>query len=166
MGCGVRQARVEDDQFGALLLALHDALRVGVEVVPGFEVAADEDDDPGVGVIRAGAVHSHPPVEPGAGAARTHVRVRVVPVDAPGREHALGEAVLARTADVVHDLVVPVFLQRLADAGGDVVERVVPRDTLPLPFSTPAGPLQRMEDAVGIGDLVERGRTLGAVAAA
>ena len=166
VGRGVRQARVQHDQLGAVLLALHDALRVRVEVVPGFEVAADQDDDAGVGVVRARPVHSHPPVEASSGAARTDVRVRVVSVDAPGREHALGESVLTRAADVVHDLVVPVFLQRLADAGGNVVERLVPRHPLPLPFSTAAGALERMENPVGIRDLVERGRALGAVAAA
>ena len=52
----------------------------------------------------------------------------VVAVDAPRLEHPLGVAVLARPADVVHDLVVAVLHDRPPDAVADLVERLIPGD--------------------------------------
>ena len=77
--------------------------------------------------------------------------MRVVPVHAPRRQHALGEAVLAGTADMVHDLAVPVLVDGGADATRDVVERLVPANPLPLPFPALPGALQGVEDPVRVG---------------
>src|SRR6185503_16430256 len=55
---------------------------------------------------------------------------------------------------------------RLADARGDVGHRLVPRDALPAVLAALPGALQRVEDAVGIVDLVEGRRPLRAVAPA
>ncbi len=133
----VRQAGVDDDQLGAVLLALEDALGVGVEVVPGLEMRGDEVDHLGARVVGARAVDAAPELVAGARRRRADVGMRVVAVDPPGGEHPLGEAVLARAADVVHDLVLAPVADRLRDPPGDVVERLVPGDRfhLPLPRS-------------------------------
>ena len=102
---GVREPHVEHDDLRAGVLALDDPLRVRVEVVTGLEVRADQEDDVGVGVVGARAVEAHPERVAGAAARRADVRVGVVAVDAPRRQHALGVAVLAGTADVVHHVV-------------------------------------------------------------
>ena len=162
----VREPRVEHDQLGAAGLAVDDALGVGVEVVPRLEVGRDEQDHVGVRVVGARAVEPHPVVVAGAAGARADVRVGVVAVDAPGGQHALGVPVLAGPADVVHDLVRPPADDRPADAPGDVVERLVPGDGLPLPPPRAPARAKRVEDAVGIPDLVQRRRALGAVAPA
>src|SRR4029077_16439173 len=54
----------------------------------------------------------------------------------------------------------------LPDAAGHVVQYLVPRHALPLSRAPLALAPQRIEDALGIRDLVEGGRALGAVAAA
>src|SRR5690606_19763774 len=80
--------------------------------------------------------------------------------------HALREPVLARPPDVVHDLVVPILFDGPADARRDVLQCFIPADLHPLPLAPPPRALQRLEDAVGVGDLVQRCRSLCAVAAA
>ena len=127
---------------------------------------ADQEDHLGARVVRARPVDAAPELVARAGARGADVGVRVVPVDAPGGHDALGEAVLAGPADVVHDLLVPILLHRRPNPAGDVVERLVPADLLPLAVAALADPLQRVEDAIGVGHLVERRRSLGAVAAA
>ena len=91
--------------------------------------------------------------------------MRVVAVHAPRGQDSFGEAVLSRPADVVHDLVAPSIGDRASHADRDVVEGFVPGDPHPLTRAAPADPLERIENAIGVGDLVERGRTLGAVPA-
>ncbi len=164
---GVRQPRIQDDDLGAALdLALHDPLRVRVEVVPGLEVARDQQDDPGVRVVRGGPVVAAPQgvAQPGAGGA--DVGVAVVPVHAPRQQEPLGEAVLAGPAHVVDDLVPAVLHDGGPDPGGDVVEGLVPADALPLPTAAGTDALERVQDALGVVDLVDRRGTFGAVAPA
>src|SRR6185312_1477992 len=79
--------------------------------------------------------------------------------DAPRLQHAIGVAVLAGAADVVHQLVTPPFLDRRADASADVVQGVFPAAAL-------AAPLQRIEDAIGVFELIRGDDPLGAGAAA
>src|SRR5436190_2345202 len=90
----------------------------------------------------------------------------VMAVDAPRLEHAVGVAVLAGAADVVHDFVAPVLDDRLADARSDVVERLVPRHACPLSGSAIAVALHREQDPIGIVELIGRHDALGARAAA
>src|SRR5262249_35374671 len=93
--------------------------------------------------------------------------VAVVAVDSPRVEHALQvDQLVARPAQVVHHLLRASLHQRLPDPPRDVVERLVPCDALPLAAAALAGTSHRIADALGIGDLGERGRPLGAVAAA
>ena len=56
--------------------------------------------------------------------------------------------------------------QRGADPGRQRVQGLVPADPLPSAAAARPGPLHRVQDPVRVGDLVERGRALGAVAAA
>lgn len=102
--------------------------------------------------------------ESGAGGA--DVGVGVVAVYAPGLEHAVHVALVAGASDVVGHFVLAAFLQGVADAPGDVVEHGIPGDALPLALAAFARALQRVQDAVGVGDLVDSGRAFGAVAPA
>ena len=163
---GVRQARVEHNQLGAAIhLAVDDALRVRIEVVPALEVAAHQQDHVGVRVIGARPVEPHPVLVARAPARRADVGVRVVSVDAPGGEHAFGEPVLPRPADVIHDIVRAPLGERRADPRGNVLQRLVPRDARPSVAAARASPLHRVQHAVRVLDLVQRRRALGAVAA-
>ena len=60
----------------------------------------------------------------------------------------------------------PALLERLADAGADLVQDLVPAHALPLPGAARARALERVQDALGVVDLVDGRRPLGAVAAA
>ena len=68
--------------------------------------------------------------------------------------------VLARAPDVVHDLLPALLLDRLADAPTDVGEGFVPRRAHELAATAFADTLERIEDPLGILDLVERRRPL------
>ena len=117
----------------------------------------------GVRVVGARAIHPHPERVARARARRANVRVAVVAIHAPRGEHAFGVPVFARAADVIHHLVRLARLDRAADAAGEIVERLVPRDALPLPFTARSRAFQRKEDAFRIRDLVERRRSLRAI---
>ena len=166
VGGGVGQPGVQHDHLGAVGPGLGDALRVRVEVVPALQVGADQVDDRGVRVVRAGPVDAHPELEPGPAAAGADVGVRVVAVDAPAAQHPFGIPVLTWPAEVHHDLVAPSLGQRGPDPGRQHVQGLVPADPLPSAAASRPGPLHRVQDPVRVGDLVERGRALGAVAAA
>ena len=160
---GVAQARVEGNEFGAIHLAFNDALGVGVEVVAGFQVARDEQDDAGVGVVGAGAVEGTPHEVAHPRPAGADVGVAVVAVHPPGLDTAIGVAIFSGTADVVHNAVFA-LLATLAHLGGNIAERFIPTDALPLAFAALAHALERVEDAFGVVNLVVGGRAFGAVA--
>ena len=162
---GVGEARIDGRQLGPRLLAFDDPLRVRVEVVAGLEVAGQQQDEPCVGEVGRRAIVAHPHRIAGASAGGADVGVAVVTVDAPRAQRALHETVLARAADVVHDLVVPVLLNGGPHPERDVAERVFPGHLRPLATSAGAAALQRVEDPFGVIHLVERRRALRAVAA-
>ena len=135
-----------------------------VEIVPGLEVRRDQEDHLGVREVARRAIVAHPRLVADACVRRADVGVAVVAVDAPRLEHPLGVAVLAGPADVVHDLVAAVFFEGGADAAADLVERLIPRDPLPLTAAASPDPLHRVQDAFGVVDLVLRRRALGTVA--
>src|SRR4029453_12309137 len=87
-------------------------------------------------------------------------------VDAPGRQHPLHKTVVPRPPNMVHNLVVPIFEERRGNAAGDLVERLVPAHAFPAARPAPAGAPERVEDPVGVVDLVERRRAFGTVATA
>src|ERR1700730_9256061 len=91
----------------------------------------------------------------------------VVPVDSPGVQDALiVDQFMAGTADVIENLLGAALAQRAADSPGEIIERFVPRHALPLALAAASRPPHRIEDALGIADLVDRRRPFGAVAAA
>ena len=73
---------------------------------------------------------------------------------------------MAGPADVIHDLVAPLFLKRFAHSRGDIVEHFVPSHAFPFAFAAFADAFQRIANALRIGHLIERRRTFGAVSAA
>src|ERR1043165_3226173 len=87
-------------------------------------------------------------------------------VDAPRCEDAFSETVLTGTTDVIHDLVTAIFDDGVANACGDRVEGFVPGGALPISFAAFAVAFEWIQDAVGIGYLVESCRAFGAVASA
>ena len=92
----------------------------------GLEVRRQEQDRLRVRVVRRRPVVPTPEKmsEPrGRGA---DVRMAVVTVDPPRLQDAVGVAVLAGTADVIHDLVTPILENGFSDSRRDVVERLVP----------------------------------------
>src|SRR5215470_9129648 len=95
---------------------------------------------------------------------RTNIGVTVVAVDSPCMQHPLVvNEFVSGTANVVHDLVLAAFPQRAPDAATQVVQHLVPGHALPLPFTAlPCSP-QWIKDALRIVDLIDGGRTLGAV---
>ena len=81
-------------------------------------------------------------------------------------DDAVHRAVVPRPADVIHDLVAAILDYGGAHAGGDVVERRVPAHSHPAAGATLADALHGIQDALGVADLIDRRRSLGAGAAA
>ena len=90
----------------------------------------------------------------------------VMAIDSPGGEDALGETILARSPDVIHDLVAAIFDDRFAKARGDIIQNPVPGHLFPFALPTFAGALEWIKNAVRILNLVEGGGTLGTIAPA
>src|SRR5258706_10379207 len=163
---GVGKTRVKDDQLGATRLAVNDALRVRIEVMAGFEMRANQQNDFRIRMIGAGTIEPHPQLIAFAGARRANVGVRVVTVNTPGRENALSKTIFPRPPDVIHDLVTPIFDDRFPDTPGDGVEYLVPTNALPFTLAAFTGALQRIKNPIRIGNLIQRRRTLHAIAPA
>src|SRR5579875_70691 len=85
----------------------------------------------------------------------------VMAVNAPGLKHALDVAFIARSADVIDHFIATAFLECPADTAGDEGQRLRPIDRLPFPFAAWANAPQRLKDAVGIVNLIDRRRTFG-----
>src|SRR5215472_10253719 len=98
---------------------------------------------------------------------RTNIAVAVVAVDSPCMQHPLVvNEFVSRATNVVHDLVLPAFLQRASDASSQIIEHFIPGHALPLPFTALSGTPQRIKDALRIIDLIDGGWAFGAVASA
>src|SRR5712692_5207715 len=149
MGRGIGKPRVKDDQLGAAGLAIDYALRVRVEVMPGLEMCADQQNDSRVCMIGAWAIESHPQLITLARSRRADVGVRVVTVHAPRRENSFRKSVFARTSDVIHDLFTAIFDDRSTNSSSDVIEHFVPTDALPFSFAALSRALQRIKNAIG-----------------
>ena len=92
--------------------------------------------------------------------------MRVVTINTPGGEYAFSETIFTGAANVIHDLVAPVFNDRFANARGDIVKRRVPGSLFPFSCAAFTGALEWKQNAIGIVNLVERRRAFGAVSAA
>ena len=97
----------------------------------------------------------------GAGPCRADVGVAVVAVDPPGLQHPLDVALVARPADVVHHPILRPGLQRGPNLRCDLVQRLVPVYPLPAALASLTDPLQGVEYAFRVVDLVDRGGPLG-----
>ena len=166
LGRRVRQPRIDDDERRAVRLPFDDPLCVRIEVVAGLEMRREEQDRLRVRVVGRGAIVAAPQKvsEPCRGGA--DVGVAVVPVEPPCLQHAVRVAVLAGTADVIHDFVPTVLENGFPDSRCDVVERLTPRHLAPFSRTAFAVAGQRIEDAIRILDLVRRDDAFGARAAA
>jgi uncharacterized protein YigA (DUF484 family) len=162
----VREAHVDGAELRAFELAVDDALRVRVEVVARLEVAREQQDELRVFVVGRRAVRAGPQRIAQARGAAAHVGVAVVAVDAPALQHAIHVAVVTRAADVVHDLGLAPFDECAPNLRRERVEHVVPAHALPLARAARTNALHRVEHAAGVLYLIERRRSLGAVAAA
>src|ERR1043166_2934012 len=114
-------------------------------------------------MVRTRTVESHPKLRTLACAGRTDVSVRVVTIDAPGCEYPFRKSILAGSADVIHDFASAIFNNRFANSPGEIVKHRIPTDPFPLSFAAFSGALQWIENPIRIGDLIERGRTFGAI---
>src|SRR6266850_3170529 len=110
-------------------------------------------------------IDARPERIPCTGTGGANVGVAVMPVDAPGvKDPLMIEQLMARPADVIHDLVASIFFQRFAYSCRDVVENFVPAHSFPFSLSPLSHTLQGITNALGIGDLIERRWPLGAIA--
>src|SRR5260370_41798958 len=100
---GVGKTCVKDDQLRSAGLAVDDALRVRIEVMAGFEMRANQQNDFCVRVIRTGTVETHPQLITFARTRRANVGVRVVPVNTPRRENSFRETIYPRPPAVAND---------------------------------------------------------------
>src|SRR5713101_3706148 len=166
-GGRIAQPRVHHAHLGPGHLALDDPLRVRVEVVPRLQVRRQQQDEARVAMIRRGPVEAVPEGIAGPRGGGADIGVAVVSVDAPGVEDALQiDELVPGPAQVVHDLLLPALDERLADAPADIVQDLAPGHALPLSCPALPGPLERVENALRILDLIEGGGSLGAIAPA
>ena len=108
---------------------------------------------------RAGRTRPQDVAEPGR--SRADVGMGVVPVDPPALEHAFHVAVVAGPPDVIHHLLAASLDDRLPDPFAEGLQHLVPADPLPFALSALANAFERIEDPVGIVDLIDHGRPLG-----
>src|SRR5438132_1347988 len=81
--------------------------------------------------------------------------MRVVPIHAPRRQNSLGEAILARPPDVIHDLLTTIFDNRFPNSRCNIIKHFIPTDALPFSFTTFARTLQRIKNAIRISNLIQ-----------
>src|SRR5439155_10953345 len=134
--------------------------------MPGLEMRTNQENDFRVRMIGAGTIQTHPQLVAFACPRRADIGVRVMTVDAPRRENSFRETIFPRPPDVIHDLVAAIFYDGFAYARSDRVEHFVPTDTFPFTFAAFASALQRIKNAIRIGNLIECSRTLRAIASA
>src|ERR671910_409084 len=85
-------------------------------------------------MIRRGPIDTGPERISGAGPGRANIGVAIVTVDTPGVKNSLViQKLMAWAADVIHDLVPAILLERLSNSSRDVIQHLVP--AFPLPFS-------------------------------
>src|SRR5688572_6752590 len=100
-----------------------------------FEMAGDQENRAGIGIIRAGTILSAPEVVAGAGTARADVCVTVVPIHAPGLDDAVGIPILAGPPHVIDDPI-PALGTARAHFLRDFIQRLFPGDALPFPLTS------------------------------
>ena len=163
---GIGKARINGEHLRPSHHAFDDALRVRVEIVPRLQVRRNEQDELRASVVWRGAVHAAPQGIAQARRCAAHIGVRVMPIDAPALQHAVHVAVVARAANVIHHFSAAAFLQRLANARRESADDLIPSGALVLPRATRPTAFQRIQNALGVINLIQRGWALGAIAPA
>jgi len=115
-------------------------------------------------MIRRGAIVVPPNRITKSRTSGANVGVAVVTIDAPRLQDAVHVSFVAGTPNVIHDFVVALLLQGLANTAGDVIEHFIPLYPRPSPFSPSPFAFQRIKNAIGIGNLIDRRRPFRAVA--
>src|ERR1044071_2567340 len=87
-------------------------------------------------------------------------------VDSPRRENSFRESILAGAPDVIHDFAAAIFNNRFANSCSQIVEDLVPTYAFPISCTTFPDAFERIENSIGIVDLIQRRRPLGAIASA
>ena len=132
----------------------------------GFQMRAQQQNEPRIGMVRRRPVDAGPKGIAGARSCRTDIRMAVVPVDAPGvKDPLVIKQLMTGPSNMIHDFVAPLFQQRLSHAAGNVIESFIPRDALPLSCTARANALERETNPLGIVDLIECRGSLGAISA-
>src|SRR5260370_38165557 len=100
----------------------------------------------------------------GSRSCRADIGVAIVPVDPPRMEDALVvNQLVAGPAHMVHDFVLASFLQRFPNSPTQIVQDLVPGNSLPFAPTALSCPTQRIENALWVIHLIDGGRTFGAV---
>src|SRR5579883_16882 len=159
----IGEARVHNGELSALHLPLDDALRLRVEIMTGFQVRADEQDEASIGVIGRGTVGPTPELVAETGGRGADVGMAVVTIYAPGAQHALHVAIMPGPPDMIHHFITAALDDGGANLRRECFQHLVPGRALPFAFAAPARALEGIEDASGIVDLVDGGRALGAI---
>src|ERR1035441_2315876 len=73
---------------------------------------------------------------------------------------------MAGTANVVDDFIATIFHDGLANATGEIVEHLVPRNAHPVPAAAFSDAFERIQNALRIGDLIQRRGALRAISSA
>src|ERR1700722_3833637 len=97
---------------------------------------------------------------------RADICVRIVAVNAPGLQRSLHDEIVAGAANVIHDFFAALFLKSFADARAESFQHLVPCGSRPLSSTSWAVAFHRIQDAIGVVNLRNRGRTLSAKASA
>src|SRR5438046_1991180 len=127
-----------------------------------LQMRAQKQNEARIGMVRRRPVDTRPEGVSGARSRGTDVGMAVMTVDSPGvKDPLVVEKLMSRTADVIHDLVPAILLERFTHARGDIIERLIPADVLPLSLTPLSDTLERIANPLGIRHLIQRGRAVG-----
>src|SRR5579875_528285 len=125
-------------------------------------MGGDEQDELGMGMVWARSIIRLPNGVAETRSRGADIRMAIVAINTPCLENALDIAFVTWSTNVVDDFIMSAFLQRPANAVGDQHEHFRPGDRLPFPAAAWADTPQRLENAVGIVDLVDSRWTFSA----
>ena len=129
-----------------------------------LQMRAQKQNEARIGMVRRRPVDTRPEGIAGARSRGADVGMAVMTVDSPGvKDPLVVEKLMSRTADVIHDLVPAILLERFTHARGDIIERLIPADALPLSLAPLSDTLERIANPLGICHLIQSGRAFGAV---
>ncbi len=160
----IRQPGVHHTQARPVRFSLDDPLGVRVEVVSRLQMGRQEKNEPGVPVVRRGPVSVMPEHVAQPRTSRAYVGVGVMTVDSPRLKRTLHDVVVPRATHMVHHLLAASLLDGLSNARSQIGEHRLPRDALPLSAPARTHSLHGIQDAIGILNLLQHRRSLGAEA--